>query len=348
MKGGKIAIHENRKLFDHSTLWGPVWRDHCEANGIAYEMVDGYGEEFMERMEEFGVLLWHMSNYVHQDVKYARSVLYAAKRRGLKIFPDFGDAWHFDDKVAEACALRSVGAPTPRNWAFFTEEAALEWIGRDAQYPLVSKLASGSGAHNVKLVHHAGEARKHAKRMFRKGYSPAPGIAFKASSQWKSAKTWADVKRRLARLPEFLRTKASARRFPRETDYVYFQEYVPTDGYDLKIVVVGDKLSYFCRPNRPGDFRASGGGHFYYDRELVGADIRDSAFRTSDELGCQCMGYDYVVDRRSGRGLIVEMCFGFSHAAVLGAGGYFDRKGVWHEQPLNAPAEILVNLVEKQ
>ena len=35
------------------------------------------------------------------------------------------------------------------------------------------------------------------------------------------------------------------------------------------------------------------------------------------------------------------MSYGFSHTAVLGMGGYFDKNGVWYDKPLNVPEEII-------
>jgi hypothetical protein len=57
------------------------------------------------------------------------------------------------------------------------------------------------------------------------------------------------------------------------------------------------------------------------------------------------MGYDYVVNSKTGKGLIVEMSYAFSHTALLQSNGYFDRNGNWHDEPLNAPEEILKNLL---
>jgi hypothetical protein len=57
------------------------------------------------------------------------------------------------------------------------------------------------------------------------------------------------------------------------------------------------------------------------------------------------MGYDYVVDRRTGKGVIVEISYGFSHTALISAGGFWDRNGVWHNEALNAPHEVLRNML---
>src|SRR5690606_13789461 len=96
--------------------------------------------------------------------------------------------------------------------------------------------------------------------------------------------------------PEFLRNYKKSKLFPNEKNYAYFQEFVPNDGFDLKVVVIGDKLSYIARNVRKGDFRASGGGSLYYDKTLITQNLIDSAFGVSDKLGFKCMGYDYVID----------------------------------------------------
>ncbi|GHT33432.1 hypothetical protein AGMMS49574_19080 [Bacteroidia bacterium] len=115
----------------------------------------------------------------------------------------------------------------------------------------------------------------------------------------------------------------------------------------MKVVVVNDiKLGFIARHIRKNDFRASGGEDIYFDKSLVTKNIIDSAFYVSDQLGFQCMGYDYVVDSKTGKGQIVEMSYGFSHTALLQANGYFDRNGKWYDEPLNAPEEILENILK--
>ncbi len=97
---------------------------------------------------------------------------------------------------------------------------------------------------------------------------------------------------------------------------------------------------------RKGDFRASGGGDILYDRSFVTPDIIKSAFECADELKLQCVGFDYVVEKSSGKGIIIEMCYGFDFTALEASGGYFDRSGVWHDEPFLVTHEIM-NLLTK-
>jgi glutathione synthase/RimK-type ligase-like ATP-grasp enzyme len=343
----KIAIHQNKKKFDHSTGWDRVWIKYCKENQISYEIVDCFQLDIINRLKGFDCLLWHFSNYSYSDMLFARSILYSAKQMGLKVFPDFNEAWHFDDKIAETYVLQAINAPIPQSYVFHLYDDVKQWVKSYDNFPIVAKLKSGSGAHNVKLLYSKQDVLQYAKRMFGNGYNPSPSIFNKAKSNYNSSKGNKDLMMaRIRRIPEFYRTWKNARQFPNEKGYCFFQEFVPNDGYDLKIVVVGDKLGFIGRRVRKNDFRASGGGDIYHDNSLVTKDIIDSAFSISDKLDFQCIGFDYVFDNVEKKGKIVEMSYGFAH--TLSENGYFDRVEIWHDEPLNAPEEIIKNILDKR
>jgi glutathione synthase/RimK-type ligase-like ATP-grasp enzyme len=344
IKNLRIAINRNDKIFHHSGTWMNVWKEFCQDNNIYYEFVDCYQPDIIERLRKFDCLFWHVGNYVLQDMMIGRSILFSAKNMGLKIFPDFNTSWHFDDKVAETYLLQSANAPIPESWMFFLQEDCQNWLQNSARYPLIAKLRCGSGSNNVRLLHNKVDAFKYAKKMFSGGFDSSPSLLFKTKSQVLSSRDWKTIISRFKRIPEFLRTLNRSKMFPKEKGYVFFQEYIENAGFDLKIVVVGDKLSFIGRNIRKGDYRASGGGDLFYEKELITKNIISSAFEASDKLGFQCMGYDYVVDKSNGIGKIVEISYGFSHTALLNAGGYFDRNGEWHNEPLNAPLEVIKNI----
>ena len=57
------------------------------------------------------------------------------------------------------------------------------------------------------------------------------------------------------------------------------------------------------------------------------------------------MGFDYVVDKKTGQGKIIEMCYGFDFDAIKECGGYWDRGLNWHDEPLDVQWEIIDNLL---
>lgn len=344
----KIAIHKNDKVFKHSTNWSNDWINYCEKEKIDYKIVDCFDNDIIRELKNFDVLLWHFSNYSFLEMMVAKNVLYSAKKIGLKIFPDFNEAWHFDDKLAEAYLLQAIEAPIPETFFFYSFESVKEFINKNPKFPLVAKLKNGSGSHNVKLIKDSKDLLKYSKKMFGKGISPSPSLLFKTKSNIQSSKNMSDFKSKAKRIPEFLKTLKNAKKFPNERGYVYLQEFIPNDGFDLKIVTIGEKLSFIVRPIRKNDFRASGGGALLFDKTKITADIIKSAFEVSDKLNFNCMGYDYVFDNKENKGKIIEMSYGFSHKALLKANGFFDKNGFWYNQPLNAPEEIIKNLINEE
>lgn len=215
-------------------------------------------------------------------------------------------------------------------------------------FPVVGKLRTGSGSHNVKLLKTKNDLMCYASRMLTHGFNPAPSFLYKTSSHIRSSHNRHQFISKLKRAPEFFRTLAGARHFSREKDYVYLQQFIPNDGFDMKVVVVGDKCCGLYRPIRSHDFRASGGGEIYYDKELLSKEIVESAFAVADALEMNCVGFDYVINNETGEGVIIEMSYGFSHSAILEAHGYFDRNYDWHENDFNVPHEILKNILRRK
>ena len=46
----------------------------------------------------------------------------------------------------------------------------------------------------------------------------------------------------------------------KQKNYVYFQEFVPNQGFDLRVIIVGNSYFGYYRLPRKGDYRASGSG----------------------------------------------------------------------------------------
>lgn len=342
----KIILYKNNNATEHSTTWRKPWTDYAEEHGIEYEMIDLFACNAIEKLREADCLLWHFGQYRYADMLEARSILYSAKLMGLKIFPDYSEAWHFDDKIAEMYALQAVGAPMPKSWVFYNLDTLKDVLSRkELSFPIVAKLRTGSGSHNVKLLRSEKELMKYGKTMLLQGgFDPSPNVVFKTMSNIRSSHNLKTLISKAKRAPEFFGTLHGAREFPNEKGYVYLQEFIPNEGYDLKVVVVGDKCSGLVRPIRRNDFRASGGGEVFFEKKYFTEQVIKSAFAVADALGTQCIGFDYVVDSRNGQGMIVEMSYGFAHEAVMASGGWFDRDFQWHEEEFNAPKEILSNL----
>lgn len=334
----------------HSSNYAHEWIPYCEALGLDYDVVDLLAvDKAIDLVRGYDILLWHFDNYDYAEMLEARSILYSAAHIGVATFPSFYEAWHFDDKIAQMYLLDAVRAPMPRSYVYYDQASYSEAVQAGAiPVPIVAKLRTGSGSNNVRMLRSQDELLAYGKQMFGRGYDPSPKILLKTVSNIRTTYSWKTFVTKFKRIPEFLRTLGRAKEFHNERGYVYLQEFVPNDGFDMRVLVVGDKVSSCYRPVRKGDFRASGAGVFLYDQSLMTPELIDSAFAIADALQSQCVGYDVVFDNQTGAFYFVEISLGMNQKSIEGAGGYFDRQGTWHNEPLNTPKEILKNLLARR
>lgn len=129
-----------------------------------------------------------------------------------------------------------------------------------ARYPLISKATSGASSNNVRLLERQEEAFAEAKAAFGRGIP----ISYNQ----------------------------------RQTDYVFWQQFIGGNDRDYRVCVVGDDYFGLVRRNRADAPFASGSGDNYpltmnNDRER--AALRKAA-EITNELGTQLMAYDFVFD----------------------------------------------------
>lgn len=82
----------------------------------------------------------------------------------------------------------------------------------------------------------------------------------------------------------------------REKGYVYFQEFLPGNTFDTRIVVIGKRAFGCVRDNRDKDFRASGSGRVDYTVERVDLQLVELALETAKKLQVQSLAVDFLYD----------------------------------------------------
>src|SRR5690554_4722377 len=160
----KIAIHHREGSFSDR------WIAYCQQEGIDYKIVNCYDSNIIEQLKDCDALMWHHHQSVFKDVITAKKILFSLEHAGIKVFPDFHTAWHFDDKVAQKYLLEAIDAPLVPSYVFYDKKEALDWA-TTTTYPKVWKLKGGAGAANVKLVRNKREAVKSINKAFGKGFS---------------------------------------------------------------------------------------------------------------------------------------------------------------------------------
>ena len=322
----QIAIHETKSFFCDR------WIAYCEANNISYKIVDCYSSDVIQQLSDCDALMWHFNHKSPKASKCAKQLLFAVQASGKKVFPDFNTVWHFDDKVGQKYLLEAIGAPIAPSYVFYSKLEALTWA-KQATYPKVFKLRNGAGSDNVLLVKSLKHANQFISKAFRKGFKQynSWGNLRERYRKYRLGKTDnLDVLKgimRLAYTTEYSRVTA------REHGYVYFQDFIPGNDHDIRVIVIGDKAFAIKRMVRKNDFRASGSGFILYGKENFNVETIRIAFEVSEKLKSQCMSFDFV--HLDNNPLIVEISYGFAPGGYDSCVGYWDRNLNWYNGKFN-------------
>ena len=333
----RIGIHPAKDSFSER------WIAYCDENNIEHKIVNCYKSDIVQQLSDCEALMWHFNHKGPKDSKFAKQLLFSVQAAGKKVFPNVHTVWHFDDKVGQKYLLESLGAPLAPSYVFYSKEEAREWV-RNTSFPKVFKLRNGAGSDNVKLVKSKKGACKIINKAFGKGFTQyqAWDNLVERFRKYRLEKTtlW-DVVKGVMRL---VHTTEYSRVTGREKGYVYFQDYIAGNQYDIRVVVVGDKAFAIKRMVRENDFRASGSGNILYDRYIFDESTIKLSFDIAERLYTQCIAFDFVHDK--GNPLIVEISYGFSPKGYDRCPGYWDKDLTWHEGSFNPYAWMVDNLID--
>jgi len=335
----KIAIHQKDNDFSSK------WIEYCQKNKIDYKIVNCYDSDIINKVEDCDVLMWHFHQAISKDVLFAKELLYSLQTAGKKVFPDFNTVWHFDDKIGQKYLLEAIGAPLVPSYVFYDKEEALQWVNH-TDFPKVFKLRRGAGSDHVKLVPNKHKAKKLVNKAFGRGFSQYDKIT-NLKDRWykyKKGKTsfWNVMKGvfRLGKTTNFAKVVGP------EKGYVYFQDFIPDNRYDIRVIVINNKAFAIKRLVREGDFRASGSGHILYEKHHFDEDTIRLSFEINEKVKSKCLAIDYVF--KEGTPLIAEVSYGFVKEGYYPCEGYWDRELNWHEGPFDAQGWMVESLIYEE
>lgn len=310
------VVHHNGERQSYSGRWLELAR----GQGIEAIPVDAYASDAVETISACDAFMWRYDPSAQMRL-YANRLLYALEE-GLRmpVFPSVESRWHFEDKVGQYYFLAAAGIPIPATTVAWTREQAIQFCD-SATYPFVLKLATGYQASNVRLIRGRDEALFYAEQMFGRG---TVSLGFRPAS---SARLLA---RRTRAATEFLRGRNPYGPTPEaDLQYGYFlaQEFLPDNAFDVRVTVTGNRAFVFRRFNRPGDFRASGSGHFDWDPAQVGEDAVRLGYKVARQSGSQTITVDIL--RRKAEPIIIELGLAYASWCVRECPGHW----VLHGEP---------------
>lgn len=334
----KIAIHHRPGSFSER------WIEYCQKNSIDYKIVNAFDNDIIHQVSECDAFMWHHHHRQFRDALTAKRILFALEQAGIKVFPDFNTGWHFDDKVAQKYLLEAIKAPIVPSYIFYDKKEAMSWA-KNTTYPKVFKLKGGAGSSNVELISSYKEAEKKINQAFGKGFlqfNKMGNLKEKIRKSKSVDGSFLEVTKGIGRLfiqPHYARLQAP------ERQYAYFQEFIPNEGFDIRVVVVGDKAIALKRLVRENDFRASGSGNLIFENQNIDQRYIKLAFEVSSKLDSQSLAID-LIHGKNDEISIVEMSYGFPMYNFLdGSSGYWGKQLNWYTEPFNPQYWMIENLI---
>jgi len=201
----------------------PKYERFLQHNEIPYEYYDVHQSDFITQAQHYDVIIWHTLSSFADQWEAKSKIELLEKYPHLTCFPSSNGLWFYEDKVRQQWMFEKNNIRAIKTFISFSKEETIEFL-KHCSYPLVSKEATNSGSEGVFLLKNQAQARKFCHQVFGAGH------------------------------------KVHSSTYIRQKGYVLFQEFVPNDGYDLRVIIIGDNYFGYYRKAPQGDFRASGSG----------------------------------------------------------------------------------------
>ena len=272
--------------------YNPKYKRFLNNNEIDFEDFNILLSNWQEIAEKYDLIIWHTESTPSIQKKAFDKIYFLEKIMKKKCYPSVDEIWSYEDKVNCNYIYERFNLPKIKTFITHDLDEANNYAKR-AKYPIISKINTGSSSFGVAKL----DNMKQALKLIKKSFS------------YKGVKTY----------------------FPycNQKDYVYFQDFVIAD-YDLRVIVIGDKLFGYYRYPKEHDFKASGSG--IYEKKAIPIEALDLAFKVKESFGSNMLATDLLFNKQSNRFEIIEssIFIGIDSCEQLvidGIPGYYNKQG---------------------
>lgn len=259
-------FYEDEEYIDPS-LYYPKYERFLTNNNINFEYYDIYAHDWLEKADLYDVIIWRTDgNPMTQEI--ALNKIYVLEKIMNKVcFPSFHEVWTYEEKINAHYLYTLHNLPQIPTFVSHSKDDALDFLGK-TEYPIISKIVTGASSKGVKKID---------------TYKEALALVDQAFSS-KGIKTFYP--------------------YVRQKNYVYFQQFIKGAEFDLRVMVVGNKLLGYYRLPNEGDYRASGAGN--YVKKEIPVEALDLAFKTKALFDTTFLATDMLFSKKTNEYLIIE------------------------------------------
>jgi len=193
------------------------------SNNIPFEFFDVHNSNFHNEAKKYKLVVWHTLSSFADQWEAKSKIEFMENWLGIYCFPSSEALWFYEDKIRQYWLFENNNIPAIPTFVSFSKSEVLDYLEK-CQYPIVSKEATNSASKGVLKLKNKQKAIRFCNDVFGPGH------------------------------------KDLSSTYIRQKDYVLFQNFVPNEGFDLRIIIIGQNYFGYYRDVPPGDFRASGSG----------------------------------------------------------------------------------------
>ena len=245
----------------------PKFERFLKNNEISYEFFDIRSSSWIDEAYKFDIIIWHSYSAPYTQEE-AKSKIYFLEKYLRKIcYPSYNELWSYEDKIRSSYLYTHLKIQSLPTFTTNSKLDALRFI-TEASFPIISKISTGSSSHGIVKI----KDRRTACKYVNSSFSDAGRETY-----------WP---------------------FIRQKNYVYFQEFVNDAKFDLRVIVVGNKLFGYYRYAKSGDFRASGAG--IIEKKALPEEAMRIAVQTKNLIGSTSLAVDMLYSETDRKYYIIE------------------------------------------
>ncbi len=251
----------------NNAYW-PKFERFLKVNNIPYKELDIKASSFISECKNLDIIVWRTLSSYSEQWEAADKVEFIQDYLGKLILPPRQALWMDEDKIRGQWLLELNQLPVINTFISYSEEETKNYI-ESCQYPFISKDKTCSSSQGVHLIKNKRQARNLLRKVFYKG--------FKISNS-----------------------------YVKQKNYVFFQDFVPNKGFDLRVIMIGNSYFGYYRYPKEGDYRASGSGivtkkDIPLEVLLLAKKVRECLPKTYS------LAVDFLQDTRDDKYYIIEM-----------------------------------------
>jgi glutathione synthase/RimK-type ligase-like ATP-grasp enzyme len=201
----------------------PKYERFLKHNQIPYQIFDVHRSDFITQAKQFDLIIWHTRSSFAEQWEAKSKIEFLEKKQITYCFPSSEALWFYEDKIRQQWLLDKHNIRAVNSFISFSKQETIQYLD-ECTYPIVSKEATNSGSEGVILLKNKKQALRFCDQVFGSGH------------------------------------KVHSATYLRQKDYVLFQDFIPNEGYDLRIIIIGNHFFGYYRNAPKGEFRASGSG----------------------------------------------------------------------------------------